>query len=75
MKEATEQLAQEYLVDNQISLTEGSQDTEVRTQDGYTYEELLMMKAQAQGKLLKDLATVNKASANNDSLGWLDYLM
>lgn len=75
MEEATEEVAKEYLVDNDISITEGSQDTEVRTVEGYTYEEWLAMRVHEQGKILKDIASINKAEASNDSLGWLDYMI
>ena len=75
MKDATEELAKEYLTDNQISITEGSQDTEIRTVDGYTYEELLAMRVHEQGKILKDIAAINKSQASSDSLGWLDYML
>lgn len=81
MKETTEDLAKEYLIENQIDIMEGSYDTTLRTQDGYTEEELLAMKVDAIGQTLSNLAAVNKESAEEGSggaglLGWImkEYL-
>lgn len=75
MEEATSDLAREYLADSQISINEGSQDTEVRTLDGETYEEILMRRNHERGMMLKNIAAVNRSNARSDSLGVNEMIM
>ena len=75
MKEATEDFAKQYLVDNGIDIMKDSYDTDVRTQDGYTEAELLAMKVSSIGQTLSDLAAVNKEKGSQGSDGLLGWVM
>lgn len=74
MKEATEELAKEYLAENKVDIMEGSYDTTVRTQDGYTREELEALKRDAIAQTLRDIAAIGSthASGNSASVGFGD---
>lgn len=81
MSTAVSSMAKDYLAENEVDIMKGSQDTTLRTQGGYTEEELLAMKIDSIGKTLSNLAAINKGSASEDSgavgvMGWVmkEYL-
>lgn len=70
MKEATENLAEEYLVENEIDIMKNSYDTSVVTQEGLTYEETLAERIATIGETLNDLSGVGKGGS-----GLLDWIL